>query len=520
MSNLTRLLYFNNNISWSLENFLKWSIAYAGDFGNKDNEHRIYKTYLEMIYNDPNLLTSRDNESQRNSAEEALKNFEDTSELGTTSNRSFMMFTTNLPRGARDTSDNPMDTSNGKEANSVQVAEIWKKSSIFTETLNTTINLNANKMVSRVAELHDDFSDTIFSVTKDQLRFERKQSLEDRSASKKTKDSGDKMSSSKYNLSDEPSDLVSPVITPPPNPPNFRGRPSPGAEVEEALDEIDDFFRGPPNVVKDAKLKSRKRGSMKGTGSKSVKRNKSSNDAEDAEQTTCDESDVEENTTEKAERSKTILSWEHVVNKIKISDEMNHDWLANGYNISKDFRDFQASTVERLKNDPTLSYSIDIDEILCLSSIIYVKEDKPKYLKCSEQGWQDALPKSLVSSELPESVQLNIMQYSRPIQVSSKLTRYKLLGCCIKCFSMDIPFDGLYRFKQIDKMLLPTENANFLTITPVIESLYSLMKRVDLSIDELNRPSTPTGLSYHRDSNSSPRQVRIPVLNIPPPVIN
>lgn len=40
---------------------------------------------------------------------------------------------------------------------------------------------------------------------------------------------------------------------------------------------------------------------------------------------------------------------------------------------------------------------------------------------------------------------------------------------------MDIPFDGLYRFKQIGKMLLPTENANFLTITSVIENLYSLM---------------------------------------------
>ncbi|RIA91903.1 hypothetical protein C1645_92834 [Glomus cerebriforme] len=130
---------------------------------------------------------------------------------------------------------------------------------------------------------------------------------------------------------------------------------------------------------------------MKGTGSKSVKRNKSSkkivdagnhpvpsidvqqtsnpngvSGTEDAEQTTCDESEshVEENTTEKAERSKTILSWEHVVDKIKISDKTDHDWLANGYNISKDFRDFQASTVERLKNDPTLSYSIDIDEIL------------------------------------------------------------------------------------------------------------------------------------------------------------
>ena len=34
-------------------------------------------------------------------------------------------------------------------------------------------------------------------------------------------------------------------------------------------DEIDTFFQGPPNVVKDAKLKSRKR-SMKVTGSKSV----------------------------------------------------------------------------------------------------------------------------------------------------------------------------------------------------------------------------------------------------------
>ena len=48
---------------------------YTNDFGNKDSEHRIYKTYLEMIHNDPNLLTSRDSESQRKSAEEALKNF-------------------------------------------------------------------------------------------------------------------------------------------------------------------------------------------------------------------------------------------------------------------------------------------------------------------------------------------------------------------------------------------------------------------------------------------------------------
>ena len=35
---------------------------YANDFGNKDSEHRIYKTYLES-------------KSQRKSAEEALKFF-------------------------------------------------------------------------------------------------------------------------------------------------------------------------------------------------------------------------------------------------------------------------------------------------------------------------------------------------------------------------------------------------------------------------------------------------------------
>ncbi|KAG9285665.1 hypothetical protein G9A89_002229 [Geosiphon pyriformis] len=48
-------------------------------------------------------------------------------------------------------------------------------------------------------------------------------------------------------------------------------------------------------------------------------------------------------------------------------------------------------------------------------------------------------------------------------------------GCCIRLFSMDIVFDDSYRFKQIEKMLLPTEIANFLTIVPVIANLYSLL---------------------------------------------
>ncbi|CAG8650366.1 9116_t:CDS:2, partial [Acaulospora morrowiae] len=85
-------------------------------------------------------------------------------------------------------------------------------------------------------------------------------------------------------------------------------------------------------------------------------------------------------------------------------------------------------------------------------------------------------------------------------------------GCQIELFSMDLPFDGLYRFKQIGRMLLPTKDANFLNLVSAISYFYSLL--------ELNKPSTPTGLSYHKESYSSPYKVHIPILNIPPPAID
>ncbi|CAG8841988.1 28670_t:CDS:2, partial [Gigaspora margarita] len=72
------------------------------------------------------------------------------------------------------------------------------------------------------------------------------------------------------------------------------------------------------------------------------------------------ESPVEETT----ENPKTILSWRHVIDKIKFSNHSDHDWLANGYNISSGFREFQTKTVDRLKNNPMLSYATDVDEIL------------------------------------------------------------------------------------------------------------------------------------------------------------
>jgi hypothetical protein len=131
-------------------------------------------------------------------------------------------------------------------------------------------------------------------------------------------------------------------------------------------DKIDTFFQGPPNVVKDAKLKSRKR-SIKGTGSKSVKQNKSSKKivvntvnhpvpSIDVQRTSTifnpdKVSGIEDATIVDAEKLetvnsfffqiidykfvkvnqlifmqlKTILSWGHVVDKIKISNNSDQD---------------------------------------------------------------------------------------------------------------------------------------------------------------------------------------------------
>ncbi|CAG8769616.1 15534_t:CDS:2, partial [Funneliformis caledonium] len=88
-------------------------------------------------------------------------------------------------------------------------------------------------------------------------------------------------------------------------------------------------------------------------------------------------------------------------------------WIMNGYNISEDFREFQTQTVELLKNNnPSLSYATDVEQILCLSSIIYVKEDKPEYVKCSDQIWKSALPRLLTPETLPVVVKLMILEYS------------------------------------------------------------------------------------------------------------
>ncbi|KAG9295802.1 hypothetical protein G9A89_009031 [Geosiphon pyriformis] len=254
------------------------------------------------------------------------------------------------------------------------------------------------------------------------------------------------------------------------------------ASTEASPDEIEILFQTPPDVAKDVKTKTRKHRSMEDAGSKisakDAKRNKSSNKkiVVDAAQSTSDEFENIDKLTEnivniekkspyvevnrndqtsliymlhifqnddddtddddvkfivssslsnKSKKQKMILSWEHVIEKITIDRNSDHDWIVNGYNISENFCKFQTQAVELLKSNPSFSYATDVDQILlffqyltfayncrCLSSIMYVKEDKPEYIQCSNQIWKNALPRQLIPITLPVVVQLIIVEYS------------------------------------------------------------------------------------------------------------
>ena len=74
-----RLIYFQENKTWSLLEFLQWSIVYANDFNEKQDEHLLYKICLEQLSINPQLIEANDsNESIiiRQLALQCLKTFE------------------------------------------------------------------------------------------------------------------------------------------------------------------------------------------------------------------------------------------------------------------------------------------------------------------------------------------------------------------------------------------------------------------------------------------------------------
>ena len=72
----SRIPYFENNVTWDLLDFLHWSVLVTKDFGNKEEEHRKYKIYLEKFIQDPHLIESHSSELVQKLASDCLKSFE------------------------------------------------------------------------------------------------------------------------------------------------------------------------------------------------------------------------------------------------------------------------------------------------------------------------------------------------------------------------------------------------------------------------------------------------------------
>ncbi len=71
-----RLAYFKENRTWSLVEFLQWGIVYANDFGEKQDEHLLYKICLEQLSRNPQLLETSDNKSVTQLVSQCLDTFE------------------------------------------------------------------------------------------------------------------------------------------------------------------------------------------------------------------------------------------------------------------------------------------------------------------------------------------------------------------------------------------------------------------------------------------------------------
>nr|CAG8503970.1 3932_t:CDS:2 [Entrophospora candida] len=131
---MSRLDYFAEKATWSLIGFLEWCLVNpkGQEFGNKDEIHLTYKINLEDIKNKPELLLLRDSVSVKMLAVEALEKFQE-------------------------------------ETKSDAVKTFWDNYPTLINTLKKAIHLNSIRMVSRVSELHDDLSNTIYTETQDLL---------------------------------------------------------------------------------------------------------------------------------------------------------------------------------------------------------------------------------------------------------------------------------------------------------------------------------------------------------------
>ncbi|CAJ0883199.1 20596_t:CDS:10 [Entrophospora sp. SA101] len=118
------LIYFQENKSWNLLEFLQWSIVYANDFNEKQDEHLLYKICLEKLSINPQLIETNDsNESIiiRQLALQCLETFE-------------------------------------KESKLFNVKAFWKNSSTVMKTLGKASDMNSKNIIHQMLDIHYDFT--------------------------------------------------------------------------------------------------------------------------------------------------------------------------------------------------------------------------------------------------------------------------------------------------------------------------------------------------------------------------
>ncbi|RHZ78182.1 hypothetical protein Glove_166g132 [Diversispora epigaea] len=127
-----RLPYFENNKTWSLVDFLQWSIVFVNDFGKKESEHRTYKICLERLAESPELLKSHNNKSARELALRCLESYEN-------------------------------------EKKSSGIGNFWKTKSSVMKTLKRASTLNSLNLINRMLDLHSDYNDALTNTTRENI---------------------------------------------------------------------------------------------------------------------------------------------------------------------------------------------------------------------------------------------------------------------------------------------------------------------------------------------------------------
>ncbi|CAG8705149.1 2964_t:CDS:10 [Funneliformis mosseae] len=161
----SRLPYFENNETWSLIDFLQWSIVFAKSFGDKQDEHLLYKVCLEKLRLKPQLLKSCSSELVEKLVSNCISSFE-------------------------------------KDIKSSKVKEFWDNSSTVMEALRNASVTNSKNIIHQVLGLQTDFSEVLSNTTRETIQpaLKRKSTVMDESDSDATK-------TDESNVSNAPEDI-------------------------------------------------------------------------------------------------------------------------------------------------------------------------------------------------------------------------------------------------------------------------------------------------------------------------